>query len=201
MYEEEKLLLIDTCQWLSTHGYFGSLRGTGGNVSLRVAEGLMVITPSATPYAQLTPEDICLVTLEGNTQEAKKGRKPSIEVFMHAAVYKHRPEINAVVHTHQTYASVLAVLNLSLPALFDEAKVELGTTVEVIPYALSGSSELARQVTNKISNGAFAYIMQNHGALLLGETMEKALLRAELLEKVAHVYCLALNTGKPIYEI
>ena len=70
--------------------------------------------------------------------------------------------------------------------------------VEIIPYALSGSSELVNNVAGKLSNNANAYIIQNHGILALGKNLDKAILNAELLEKVAHIYYLALSTGKPV---
>ena len=72
--------------------------------------------------------------------------------------------------------------------------------IEIIPYALSGSPELATNVGGKLSNNANAYIIQNHGILALGKDLDKAILHAELLEKVAHIYCLALSTGKPVYD-
>ncbi|MCX7982274.1 MAG: class II aldolase/adducin family protein [Syntrophales bacterium] len=198
MYEREKKNVLDACLWLWDRGFFGTRRGAGGNVSVRIEDVYMAITPSGVPYGELTLEDICILDLEGNEVEVKKGRTPSIEKALHATVYKIRPEITACVHTHQTYASVVSVLEVDIPPLFDEASSELGQMVETIPYALSGSRELAQKVASKIHNGAFAFILQNHGALLLGESIEKALLRAELLEKVAQVFCLALSTGKKI---
>lgn len=117
---------------------------------------------------------------------------------MHAAVYRERPDVNAVVHTHQLYGSVFAALNQPIPVLFDEVAFALGEKVEVAPYALSGSTELAANVAGLLANHANAYIIQNHGILALGKNMDKALLAAELLEKIAQIYCLALSTGKPV---
>jgi len=201
LYEEERSIIVDACRWLSRHGYFGSRRGAGGNVSIRVDEGVMAITPSSIPYQDLAQEDICIVSLDGKPVEVREGRKPSIEKVLHARVYQIRSETRALIHTHQTYASVLSILNLSIPPLFDEVVMELGEVVEVIPYARSGSEALAWKAQSKLSNGAYAYLLQNHGALILGETMEKALIKAELLEKVAQVYLLALSTGRPIHTI
>jgi ribulose-5-phosphate 4-epimerase/fuculose-1-phosphate aldolase len=130
--------------------------------------------------------------------EGKMSLKPSVESGLHAIIYQKRPDTNAVVHTHQLYGSVFAVMNMSIPPLFDDVAFSLGTSIDVIPYALSGSSELAHNVAGKLSNNANAYILQNHGILALGKTIEKAILHAELLEKVAHIYYLALSTGKPV---
>ena len=92
----------------------------------------------------------------------------------------------------------LWLINTPIPALFDEVAFSLGQTVEIVPYALSGSPELVNNVAGKLSNNANAYILQNHGILALGKNLDKAILHAELLEKVAHIYYLALSTGKPI---
>ncbi|HDQ04033.1 MAG TPA: class II aldolase/adducin family protein [Deltaproteobacteria bacterium] len=200
-YKAYKKEVLDASLWLSRHGYFGSSRGSGGNVSVRVDNTKMAITPSAVKYQDLFIDNICIVGFDNKEIKIKKNRKPSIEAGMHRIIYRKRPEINAIVHTHQTYGSVFAILNMPIPALFDEVSWALGKTIEVIPYALSGSQELATNVGAKISNNASAYIIQNHGILALGKSMDEALLHAELLEKVAQIYCLALSTGKPICEL
>ncbi|MBI5896537.1 MAG: class II aldolase/adducin family protein, partial [Desulfobacterales bacterium] len=130
--------------------------------------------------------------------QGQSGLKPSMEAGMHSIIYRRRPDVQAIVHTHQIYGSVFALLNTPIPALFDEVAFSLGTVVDIIPYAVSGSQELAQNVESKLSNCANAYIIQNHGILALGKSLDKAILHAELLEKVAHIYCLALSTGKPV---
>jgi L-fuculose-phosphate aldolase len=117
---------------------------------------------------------------------------------MHIGVYKHRPDVQAVIHTHQTFASLLAIINRSIPALFDEIIVEIGHVVEVIPYAFSGSEELVQNVISRLGNGCHCYIIQNHGALCLGANMNSALKNTELLENVAKVYYYALIAGQEI---
>jgi ribulose-5-phosphate 4-epimerase/fuculose-1-phosphate aldolase len=121
-----------------------------------------------------------------------------MESLMHINVYKRRSDINAIVHTHQGKASLFAVINRPIPALFDEVCMHIGEIVDVVPYALSGSQELAENVAAKLENGCNCYILQNHGALSLGSTIEKACLYAELLEKVAAIYADALFTGQKI---
>ena len=197
LYHPYQKEVLEASLWLLKHGYFGSLRGTGGNVSSRIAgRDCMAITPSSVKYSDLTPADICIVDFGGAVVEGKYA--PSIEAGMHAAVYRERPDVNAVVHTHQLYGSIFAVLGLPIPVLFDEVSFALGESVEVAPYALSGSPELAANVASLLANNANAYIIQNHGIIVLGKNMDKALLAAELLEKIAHIYCLALSTGKPV---
>ncbi len=196
-YLHYKKEVLEASLWLSGQGYFGSLRGTGGNVSLRINdEELMAVTPSSIKYHEIGTEEICIADFSGALVQGSHA--PSVEAGLHGAVYRHRPDINAVVHTHQTYGSVFAALNMPIPALFDEVAFSLGESVEVVPYALSGSAELATNVAGALGNNANAYIIQNHGILALGKTMDKALLVAELLEKVAQIYCLALSTGAAV---
>ncbi len=196
-YDRYKKEVLEASLWLSDHGYFGSLRGTGGNVSVRIdGRDLMAVTPSSVKYHEIILDDVCIVDLSGAVVEGS--RSPSVESGMHAAVYRGRPDVNAVVHTHQTYGSVFALLNEPVPSLLDEVSFTLGESIEVVPYALSGSTELAANVAGKLGNNANAYIIQNHGIIALGKNMDKALLAAELLEKVAHIYYLALSTGKPV---
>lgn len=196
-FEKYQNEVLEASLWLSDNGYFGSLRGTGGNVSVRIdGEDLMAITPSSVKYHEITPDDICIVDLSATVVEGC--RAPSVEAGMHAAIYRERPDVNAVVHTHQIYGSIFALLNKSIPALFDEVSFMLGASVDVIPYAVSGSADLALNVAGKLNNNANAYIIQNHGIIALGKNMDKALLAAELLEKVAHIYYMALSSGMPV---
>lgn len=197
-YENEKKSVLKASLWLSEQGYFGSLRGSGGNVSVRLDNNAIAITPSSLKYQELAADDICVVGFDNSAIEVKNGLRPSVEAGMHSIIYQKRPDVNAVVHTHQIFGSIFAVLNTPIPALFDEVSFSLGHAVEVIPYALSGSPELAANVGEMLSNNANAYIIQNHGILSLGKNLDKAILHAELLEKIAHIYCLALSTGKTV---
>lgn len=197
-YESYKRNVLEAAQWLYQQGYFGSQRGSGGNVSMRVSETVMAITPSSVRYPELTVEDICIVDFDLSVIEENHQVKPSVESAMHSIIYRKRPDVNAIVHTHQAYGSVFSLINTPIPALFDEVAFSLGEAVEVVPYALSGSPELVEHVAGKLSNNANAYVLQNHGILALGRDLDKAILHAELLEKVAHIYCLALSTGKPV---
>ena len=196
-YDHYKKSVFECGRWLSGHGYFGTLRGTGGNVSLRVeGQPVVAVTPSRVSYRELTPEDICIVDFDLKVIEGKF--PPSVETRMHLAVYKARPDVNAVVHTHQAKASALSLINQSIPALYDEVVLHTGSVVEVIPYAFSGSPELIENVKAKLGNRCHCYLLQNHGALSLGATIENVLLNVELLEKLAQTYLDALSTGREI---
>ncbi len=192
--------VIDSAQWLLSQGYLGSELGTAGNVSVRIdGENLIAITPSGRQYQDLVPDDISIVDFD---QKMVSGNHyPSVEVAMHIGVYRTREDVGAVAHTHQPFASVLAVINEPIPPLFDDITMALGGIVQVIPYALSGSPELVEKAVGIITNGCQAFLMQNHGALCLGANIEKGLKNVALLEKVAFVYYHALTTGKPISEL
>lgn len=194
----EKKMVLDACLWLSELGYFGTHRGTGGNVSVRCEDSMMVITPSSIKYRDISAADLFVLDLDLAVREGKSGLKPSMESGLHSAVYRNRPDVQAVVHTHQTYGSIFSLINTPIPPLFDEVAFALGPVVDVIPYALSGSADLAKNVGEKLSNHANAYIIQNHGILTFGRTLAEAVLNAELLEKAAHIYYLALSTGKQV---
>jgi L-fuculose-phosphate aldolase len=126
----------------------------------------------------MASEDVCVIDFDGNPLDGKL--KPSIEIGMHLGIYKHRSDVSAVIHTHQTYASVFSILQRPIPALFDEIIVE---------------------VADKLSNQCHCYLIQNHGALSLGADMERAMKNAELLENMARIYYHALATGLDISEL
>jgi len=198
-FDPEKATVLEAAHWLAEQGYLGK-KSSGGNISLKAAnQDAIAITPSGRAYLKMAAEDVCVVDLDGNLLEGNL--QPSIEVGMHLGVYQHRPDVKAVIHTHQTYASVLSILNRPIPPLFDEIIVEIGPVVEIIPYAFSGSAELVQNVVVKLDNRCHCYLIQNHGALSLGTDMERALKNAELLENVARIYYHALATGLDISEL
>ena len=195
-YDSIRRGVLDSSRWLAEHGYLGQL-SSGGNISVRVPdEKIVAITPSGKSYFLLELNDICVIDFDQNSIEGSLS--PSIEAGMHIGVYKNRPDVNAVVHTHQPFASALAIIDKPIPALFDEITVEIGYEVDIIPYAFSGSTELVDNVSGKLGNACHCYLIQNHGALSLGADMERAMKNTELLETVARIYYHALATGGEI---
>jgi L-ribulose-5-phosphate 4-epimerase len=195
-YEPIKQQVLEYSQKLAREGY---LKGTGGNVSLRAPEPIIAITPSNRDYFTLSLDEICVYTFD---KEKVAGElKPSIEMGFHIAVYQNRPDVGCVMHTHQDFASALSVLNKPLPALFDEQVRFLGRSVEVIPYAPSGTGFLVKQIKKMVSNHHNAYIMKNHGVLCIGPTAERAYHNVLLLEKAATAYLLAQCSGEAVDRI
>lgn len=199
-YNKEKNDIIKCARWLSARGYFGALTGTGGNVStIDRQDNIVLITPSNRSWENITPDDICVID---SNLKSIGGAEPSCnEIAMHASVYNLRPDVTAVIHTHAVYPSVFSVLNKPIPALFDEITYEIGPVVEIAPYAMPGSPEFVANISAKLHNKCYCYILQNHGALCLGSNMAKALKNAELLERVAQIYYYALTTGLEITRL
>ena len=197
-YQSVKQQIVQTAQALVDKGY---LMATGGNISIRILnEDRFAITPSNMDYMQMKPEDVCILSLDGEIIEGP--HKPSVESGMHAEIYKGRGDVNAVVHTHQVYTSALTLIKKPIPALFDEQARFLGRSVEIIPYGPSGTGILKNKVGNfvkKSKNNAF--MMQNHGALILGHDMDRAVHNVAVLEKCALAYLLALLSEEKITKI
>lgn len=193
-YEKIRREICECAKWLSDNGFFGTGKGTAGNVSVRVPGAeIIAVTPSSRNYETMISADICVVDFDLNIINGPY--PPSVETAMHIAVYKNRPDVGSVVHTHQYYASILSIMNRNVPALFDEVSGMIGHVVELIPYGFSGSRELMANVISKLGNNCCCYIMQNHGALCLGEDLATARMNAELLEKVCGCYYHALAAG------
>ena len=196
-FDSSKQQVVDICRTLLERGY---LKATEGNISVRVfEEPAIAITPSNYDYNKMVPDDICILDYELNPIEGE--RKASIESGMHAAIYKLRPYTHAVIHTHQPYASALGLINEPIPALFDEQVRFLGRSVEIIPYGPSGTESLIGKVEKKLKTGNNAYILKNHGVLVMGNDPERAIFNMALLEKCALTYLLALCTEKKVSKI
>lgn len=169
---------------------------TWGNLSLRDREtGLIYLTPSAMAYHTIAPEDVAVCTLDG--VQVGGVRKPTIEKELHLGLYRLRPEVNAIIHTHPIHSQVFAVLRRNIPPVIDEAAQVLGGEVKVAEYALPGSLELAGNVCRAMEGRVRACLMANHGAVCVGESMEQAFKVCAVLEMTAEIYQKALAIGQP----
>ncbi len=161
----------------------GLIARTWGNVSCRVDDGHFVITPSGKPYETLTPEQIVKVAVE--TLEYGGDVKPSSEKGVHAEVYKARPEIQFVIHTHQKFASVACALGSGIKGIAGDAARIIGSEVPLAAYGLPGTKKLKNGVAEALRNSSSnAFLMAHHGALCFGEDSEKAFEAAQTLETV-----------------
>lgn len=165
-----------------------------GNFSIIDREkGVVHITPSGIYREVLLAEQIVSVDLDNN-QIAGAG-KPSSETMMHLEIYKLRPDVNAIAHTHSTYATAFAVANRPLEAWVIES-VAYGGRVDVAPYFLPGSEELAKAVAQTLGNKN-AVLLQNHGTTCVGRDLDEAFLNAQYLEDTAKVCFIAAQLGNP----
>ena len=169
----------------------GLVQGTGGNFSVRCAEGF-IITPSGMDYALLEPEDLPKLSLDCTVIEGR--RTPSVESALHAAVYRRRPDVNAVAHTHSLYATAASALRAPLPCLTDNQAVMFGGDVPAAPHAPIGTPELAENVSRALAEGA-AVLMANHGALCVGRDLRQAAERCRMLEIFAKIFFTASSAG------
>lgn len=183
-------ILIQTARDMAARGLSA---GTSGNVSLRVPGG-MLITPSATPYANLTPEMIPLVKPDGSYE----GRlRPSSEWRLHLDIYLARPEAGAIVHHHAPYTTALAMARREIPACHYMIARFGGAPLRLAAYALFGTAELSTNVLAALE-GRTACLMENHGGIAVGRDAAAALAAATELEVLAQQYTLSLAAGGPV---
>ncbi len=174
----------------------GYTLGTAGNISARVeGEDRFVITPSSRSYATLKQEDLCVVDMDGNIVEA--AYKPSVETTMHRYLFLLRPEVNGIIHTHSKYATLVATLQgvTSLPIIDIESVSYLGGETPIAPFYPAGSPELAQAVRDTIGTSA-GILLQNHGAIGVGTSMEKAMIVNDNIERTCEQYLWMLATGR-----
>jgi len=191
---QEEQLKNDICKVMKNLFNRGLISALGGNVSARLPSlNEFWITPSGIFKGELVPDDLIKLDLEGNIVEGF-GR-PSIEWPIHAAVYKVRPDVNAIVHAHNPITLGLALAGVGLKPITVEAVMVL-RRVELVPFAFPGTDQLANLVAEKAGAGARAIIMQNHGILALGANLYEAEAIAETLEEVAMAQFVARVLGK-----
>lgn len=169
--------------------------GKSGNVSARNAAGHILITPTGVPYADLKPQDI--VALDINGAQLAGSLLPSSEWHFHLAVYRARSDVGAVVHTHSLHATALACANREIPAFHYMVAVAGGGSIRCAPYATFGTEALAEYAVTALA-GRKACLLANHGQIALGETPAKALAMAREVETLASQYVAALQIGAPV---
>ncbi len=183
--EEQRQAVVSYAQQL-THRRL--VRGTGGNISvLDKQSGLVAITPSGMDYQTMTPADITLVDLEGNIVEGE--RKPSSELEMHLACYRGRGDVAAVVHTHSTFATVLACMGRDIQPIHYLIGYGGGDCVPCLPYRTFGTNDLANQVGDYFAQNPnqTGLLLGNHGLIAVGNSLNFAFDAAEELEFVCEI--------------
>jgi L-fuculose-phosphate aldolase len=194
-YGSERKLLCTLGSRLWQRGFVAA---NDGNLSLRLAENLFLITPAGVSKGFMTPEMMLLVDERGQVRE-ENGYRPSSELALHLHCYRLRPDARGVVHAHPPAATAFACARIPLTApILGETLLSLGE-IPVAPYGRTGTDELPRAIAPLVSrhNGI---LLSNHGALTLGDTPTAAYYRMESLEHTAliHLYARSLGGGVPL---
>ena len=173
----------------------GLVKMTSGNVSGRDPEtGLVVIKPSGYSYEDLTPADLVIVNLAGEVVEGHL--KPSVDTATHLYVYRHRPDVFGMAHTHSPYATSFAALGQPIPACLTTTAM-MGGEVPVGGYVPIGGEAIGEEIVRKIGK-SLAIVMQNHGVFTIGRSAPQATKMAVEVEEIAEITHLALLRGQPI---
>ncbi|MHC1720282.1 MAG: class II aldolase/adducin family protein [Clostridiaceae bacterium] len=192
LFTEERQQLVDMSMRLYNEHL---IVGTWGNISIRVkrnGEEFYIVTPSGMEYETTRMEDIVVADKEGRTISGH--RKPTSELKMHIKIYEDREEINAIIHTHSTYATACAVVGMGIPMMVEDMIQHIGGNIRIAKYALPGTDELAVNVCHAIEDRKAA-ILKNHGAIGIGATLKDAYKSCVLTEKSAKILNYAKNLG------
>jgi L-ribulose-5-phosphate 4-epimerase len=171
------------------------VRWTGGNVSARDPEtGLIAIKPSGVRYADLTPSSMVVVDADGSVVEGDFA--PSSDTLSHCYIYRHRPDVNGVVHTHSRYATAFAAVGRSIPVYLTAQADEFGGAIPCAGFSPVGDEGIGRLVVEGIGRSP-AILLKHHGVFTIGPTAAAAVKTAVMTEDVAATVFLALQLGTP----
>lgn len=173
----------------------GLVEGTAGNVSGRLPDGNVVMTPSSVPYETMTLDDLVVVDPEGNVVDGERG--PTTEKALHLACYRDYEEVGGVIHCHATYASMFALVRRPVPAVIEEFVVFVGGDVPIAEYKPTGSDELAEEIVTHLADRSVA-LMANHGILCIGKDPDDALHAGLVVEHNARIIWGAKALGEPV---
>ncbi len=189
----ERVALIEVARSMSA---LGINQGSAGNISLRAGD-VMLITPSAIPYDDMTPEMVALMPLEGEYGAWEGPKRPSSEWRFHLDIFRARKEVGAIVHTHAAHATAISMTRRDIPPCHYMITRFGGGTVRCAPYALFGTAALSAAALAALQ-GRTACLLANHGFIATGATLDTAMAAAVELEALAKQYILAVALGGPV---
>lgn len=177
----------------------GLVAATSGNISIRLDDrpDCFVITPSSESYLTMTADRMAVMKTDGTVLECPPDGKPSSEWRLHAELYKARPSVRAIVHTHSRYATAFAVVRKGIPLILIEMQPWLGGDVPVSAYAPTGSQQLGINAARDLGDRG-GCLLANHGVVAVGKNLEQAYVRACYIEDAAKIYHTALSVGEPV---
>lgn len=189
MYEKQKQDVIETALEIKRSGL---IRLSGGNVSMRLPDGYILVTPSGTSYETMQPDDVIVVDIDGNRIEGTL--RESVDTVALLYIFKNMPDVNAIIHTHQPYATAAGLIGDELPAAVTTlANVTLGA-VNVAPYCSAASLDMGVQTVEYIGDRR-AVILKHHGVITVGKDLKEALYAAVYMEDAAITYLAAKAAG------
>jgi L-fuculose-phosphate aldolase len=186
---EKRQSIIDACLRMNA---LGINQGTSGNISLRHEDG-MLITPTSVPYETMRPEQIVYMGRDGAFDPAQR---PSSEWRFHLDILRARPEVDAVVHAHPPYSTILAIMGLEIPPVHYMIACAGGDTIRCAPYATFGTQELSERAVTALE-GRLACLLEHHGMIAIGPSLSKAMWLAVEVETLARQYHGCLQIGTP----
>lgn len=195
MYEKEKQQVLDTALKLDRYGLVAL---SGGNVSARMEDGLVLVTPSGMIYDDMVADDVLVVDMDGNVVEGE--RKPSVDTEALLYILKKMPKVNAVIHTHQPYATGLGLVMDEIPCNLSTMANAVEGPCRVADYGDPGSLSMGVQAVEAIGD-RLAVVLKHHGVIAVGRDMRQALFSCVYLEEAAKTVSVALSTGLPMAEM
>lgn len=192
LYEKKRQELIEYARKMEKYNL---VKMSGGNVSLRLEDGNVIVTPSAMNYDTMVPEDIVVLDINGNIIEGK--RRPTSDLSAILYILQNMPWVNAVIHTHQAKAIAFSLVGDLLPVISSTMIDEIKDAVQVAPFTISSDIGMGIE-TVKHAGKSLCVILKNHGAMAYGKNLDQALSAAVYLEETCDVYMTALATGKEI---
>lgn len=181
--------ILDACRRMNA---LGINQGTSGNISVRFGDGLL-ITPTSVPYDAMTPDQIVFMGMDGSHVPEQK---PSSEWRFHLDILGARADVNAVVHAHPTYCTILAIMGMDIPPVHYMIAAAGADSIRCAPYATFGTVELSGHAVRAL-DGRLACLLDHHGMIALGKTLDKAMWLAVEVETLARQYHGCLQIGQP----
>ncbi|PIO97221.1 class II aldolase/adducin family protein [Pleomorphomonas carboxyditropha] len=183
--------IIETCREMNASGVN---QGTSGNVSVRIGDGRFLVTPTGIPYAGMTEDQIVEMTFDGIYYGPCR---PTSEWRFHRDILLHRPDIDTVIHTHSMFSTVISCLRRDIPAVHYMVAAAGGENIRCADYATFGSQALSDHALTALE-GRLACLLANHGLIVLGANLRKALALLVEVETIAAQYWRALAVGTPV---
>ena len=192
MYSTEKKQIIQTGLALKEYNLIAL---SGGNVSMRMPDGKILVTTSGMAYDGMVEDDVVIIDIDGNIVEGD--RRPSVDSMALLHIYKKMERVNAIIHTHQVYATAVSLVFDKVPNAVTTLANACAGEVNVAPFSSAASLQMGIETVNHIGDSN-AVILKNHGVITVGSTLKQALYAAVYLEDAVKTYFVAKSMGEPV---